>query len=101
MLRASRLYQLSLCLVCFAAGASSTWYITRVAFPTPVQQDAAAVPPPVRTVSWFAAHPSEMRQKFAACNDNPGGAMTDPECENALTAREHTGLADSFPEAPR
>ena len=76
MFRASRLSQVSLCLACFAAGAGSTWYITRVASPTPVRQEAAAVPHPVRTVSWFQAHPSELKQNLAACYDNPGGAVS-------------------------
>ena len=101
MFRASRLSQVSLCLACFAAGAGSTWYITRVASPTPVRQEAAAAPHPVRTVSWFQAHPSEMRQKFAACNDNPGGAMADPECENAATAKEHIDFKEFLAGAPK
>jgi hypothetical protein len=44
---------------------------------------AEALARPVRSTSWFQAHQSEMMQKIATCNDNPGGARTDPECVNA------------------
>ena len=104
MFPAVQLSRVSLILACFAAGvgtgAGGTWFLTRPAFSPGPQQDAAVVPRPVRTVSWFEAHPSEMKQKYAACNDNPGGAMTDPECENALAANDHLGLAEILKGAP-
>jgi hypothetical protein len=40
-------------------------------------------PPPIRTVTWFKAHPAEMTAKLAACGDNPGVGRHDPECLNA------------------
>ncbi len=101
MFRASQLYHVPIYIACAAAGAGGTWYFTRVASPTPAQQSATAMPPPVRTVSWFEAHPSEMRQKFAACNDNPGGAMADPECVNASDANDHVSLSRMLRGAPK
>jgi hypothetical protein len=87
MFRASELYHIPIYLACVAAGAGGTWYLTKAPSPALTQQDAAAVPHSVRTVSWFNAHQPEMNQKLATCNDNPGGAMTDPECQNALDAK--------------
>ena len=52
----------------------------------PVVTEITPPPPPIRTVTWFKAHPDEITQKLAACNDNPGVAMHDPECFNASDA---------------
>lgn len=39
------------------------------------------------TVSWYLAHRAEMTAKLTACNDDPGHAAHDPNCENAHQAR--------------
>lgn len=36
-----------------------------------------------RTVTWFADHPTEMRQVLKFCRDNPGLAPRNPNCINA------------------
>jgi hypothetical protein len=87
MLRARELYHIPIYLACIAAGAGGTLFLTKAPSPGLTRQDAAEVSRPVRTVSWFKAHQPEMNQKLVACNDNPGGAMTDPECQNALDAK--------------
>lgn len=56
------------------------------ASPPSVAQAPVLTVAPVRTVAWFTAHPVEMRAKIAACNNNPGEAKRDPECENASDA---------------
>ena len=48
---------------------------------------AGAAAAPVRTVSWYRQHQADLKQKLAACNDNPGAAMTDVECQNAAEAK--------------
>jgi hypothetical protein len=101
MFRASQLYQVPIYLACIAAGAGGTWYLNRDTSPVPAPHDAAEVPHPARTVSWFEAHRAEMTQKMASCNDNPGGAMADPECENAATAKEHTDFKEFLAGAPK
>ena len=67
-------------------GATGAVYL-RPLQPTPPPVVATApVPAPIRAVTWFKAHPDEITQKLAACNDNPGVAMHDPECFNASDA---------------
>src|SRR4051812_24553282 len=39
------------------------------------------------TVSWYHAHPADTLGKLAACNNDPGYAKHDPNCENAHEAR--------------
>jgi hypothetical protein len=77
--------------VAFCAGATGygAGYFSRTAPST-----VAAVPPPERTVSWFIDHRPELAQKIATCKDNPGGALTDPECANAAEADGKIGLAE-------
>jgi hypothetical protein len=87
MPRVSGLYHIPIYLACVAAGAGGTLYLTKAAAPALTQQDGAAAPHPVRTVSWFKAHKTEARQKNAECDDNPGAAMRDAECINADQAR--------------
>ena len=101
MFRASELYHIPIYLACIAAGAGGTWYLTKAASPALTQQHVAPVSHPVRTVSWFESHQSEMNQKLDACNDNPGGAMTDPECQNALDAKSHIDTDRSLAGAPK
>jgi hypothetical protein len=69
-------YHVPIYIACIAAGASGMWYLTK-----------AAPPPPVHTVSWFRAHLAEAKKKNAECDNNPGGARTDPECINADQVR--------------
>ena len=67
-------------------GATGAVYL-RPLQPTPPPVVATApVPAPIRAVTWFKAHPDEITQKLAACNDNPGVGMHDPECFNAQEA---------------
>jgi hypothetical protein len=47
----------------------------------PASRAAAA-----RDVPYFLAHSEEMAAKIAACGDNPGGSLLDPECVNAKAA---------------
>ena len=55
----------------------------------------AAAAAPLRTVSWYRQHQSDLKQKLAACNDNPGAAMTDMECQNAAEAKSQIDM-DEF-----
>ena len=99
MFRASWLYHIPIYAAFFAAGAGSASYLTNP--PVPAQQGSEAAPHPVRTVSWYEAHRPEMNQKFASCNDNPGGALFDPECQNALDAKGHIGMAGFIKGPPK
>jgi len=101
MFRGIRLSHAPLYLLCFAAGAGSTWYLTRPTSQATRQQNAASAPQAVRPVSWFTSHRIELAQKIAACSDNPGGAMADPECENAATAKEHIDVQEFLAGAPK
>ena len=101
MFRASWLYHIPIYLACIAVGVGGTWYLTKGGSSPLTQQDAAAVPHPVRTVSWFEAHQPVMNQKLNACNDNPGGTMTDPECQNALDAKSRIDTDSSLAGAPK
>jgi type IV secretory pathway VirB4 component len=46
-------------------------------------------------VSWYLQHQSDLKQKLAACNGNPGAAMTDVECQNAAEAKSQIDM-DEF-----
>jgi hypothetical protein len=60
------------------------------------------VPPPsVHTVSWYQAHPDQIKVKLASCNDSPGTAMHDPECFNAASAKENTDIDRFIESAPK
>jgi hypothetical protein len=87
------------------AGAGGAIYLTRPLTATrPVGEARVAVvvtPRTVRTVSWFQAHQLEMTQKLGACKDNPGGGMLDPECQNALDAKEHVDTQNFLASAPK
>ena len=52
----------------------------------------AMLPPLVRTVDWYVAHPNDASAKVAACNNDPGNASSDAECLNAFTATEKIGF---------
>jgi hypothetical protein len=47
---------------------------------------------PARTVEWFVAHPDVAAGKVKLCNNDPGNAMSDPECQNAYNATEKIGF---------
>jgi hypothetical protein len=84
-------------------GATGAVYLRPV---QPTQQPPVAIAPPapiappvevvrtVRTVSWFKSHQAEMRSKVALCNDNPGVGHHDPECLNALEAKQHVEFSN-------
>jgi hypothetical protein len=90
--------------VCIATAGYGAWHFSRSAVPVgegggtrrvaDVRENPTfAVPPPsVRTVSWYMAHRPEMNAKVEACKDNPGGALSDPDCENAGQADLRIGL---------
>jgi hypothetical protein len=74
--------QLLIVAVAFCAGTAvgSTAYFIR---PAPSMVAAA---PTTHTVSWYLAHQDEWKRKYEACNNNPGAATTDPDCQNAIEA---------------
>jgi hypothetical protein len=47
-----------------------------------------------KTVSWFLAHPDERNRVHKLCMNNPGEAQHVPDCLNAATAIEQSGLND-------
>jgi len=51
-----------------------------------------------RSVSWYRAHPDEMRRDGAWCRDNPG--VHDPNCAAASEAKLQADF-DAFVKAPR
>jgi hypothetical protein len=94
---------LMVAVVCIATAGYGAWHFSRSAVPVDegggaphaaVRENSTFVVPPssVRTVSWYMAHRPEMNAKVAACKDNPGGALSDPECENAGQADLRIGL---------
>ena len=61
-----------------------------------------AVPAPsVRTVSWYQAHPDQIKATLAACDNSPATAMHDPECYNAASAKEHSDIDRFIESAPK
>jgi nitrate reductase alpha subunit len=64
-------------------------------------QTFSAPMPSVHTVSWYQAHPDQIKVKLAACNDSPGTAMHDPECYNAESAKEHGDIDRFIESAPK
>ncbi len=50
----------------------------------------------VHTVSWLIWHKKEARTTAVRCNDNPGMAMSDPECINVFTAERKVGALASM-----
>jgi hypothetical protein len=94
-----RLSVAALMVVSAGAGVTSAIYLRPL---QPTQQQAVAPPVlqppiqvrPVRTVTWFVEHRSELRSKLAQCNDNPGVGASDPECLNVETAKQKVDAAD-------
>lgn len=76
---------LSCALAGVAVGSGGTWYLTRTVATGRIAIGVTA--PSAHTVTWYEAHPTEIKAKLAACYDNPGGAIHDPECANADTAQ--------------
>jgi hypothetical protein len=75
----------------------------------PAQQQTATAPvapvpvpvvEPIRTVTWFKAHRSELDGKLALCGDNPGLGQHDPECANAGEAKDQNDIEDFVRSAP-
>jgi len=83
------------------AGVGGAFYLTRPLTATRPATAIVAIPRTVRTVSWFEAHQLEMTQKLSACNDNPGGGLLDPECQNASDAKEHLDVQRFLASAPK
>ena len=54
---------------------------------------------PVRTVSYFQAHPKEREALFKRCADDPGTLGKSPDCVNAERAEEIAGIG-SFSHLP-
>jgi len=52
----------------------------------------------LHSVSWYRAHPDEMRRDEAWCRDNPG--LRDPNCAAASEAKLQADF-DAFIKAPR
>lgn len=95
-----------------AIGAGGTLYYARHGAHPAVSSTAAsgdasnqllAVSPArsVHTVAWYEAHPDQIKEKLAACNNTPGTAMHDPECYNAGTAKENDDLDHFINSAPK
>lgn len=93
-----------------AGGALYYYYMTNGA--GPVASGAGALPhganqifvlppPSVHTVTWYQAHPAEIKVKLAACNNSPGTAMHDPECYNAESAKEGSDIDHFIESAPK
>lgn len=53
---------------------------------------AVVLPHQPRTVSYFLAHQDELKQRYAECRDNPGMAMSDADCVNAMEANTQASL---------
>jgi hypothetical protein len=94
--------------VAIAAG-GALYYARKGAVPTvngvaapPISANQTFVvpPPSMRTVSWYQAHPNQIKIKLAACNDSPGTAMHDPECFNAASAKENSDIDRFIESAP-
>jgi hypothetical protein len=64
-------------------------------------QSAAAPSLSVRTVAWYQAHPDQIKEKLAACSNDPGTAMHDPECNNAETAKHNNDIDHFIQSAPK
>jgi hypothetical protein len=61
----------------------------------------ASVIPQPHTVSWYVAHQDAMKGKLSACQEDPGSAIRDPECENASEAFDKVTLDRFIEGAPR
>ena len=68
--------------------------------PISANQTFVVPTPSVRTVSWYQAHPDQIKVKLAACNDSPGTAMHDPECYNVASAKENSDIDHFIESAP-
>jgi hypothetical protein len=86
-------------------GAAGVFYLR----PLLLSQQQATVAPatpvlvpaePIRTVTWFKAHRTELRGKLALCGDNPGLGRHDPECANATEAKSQVDIEDFVHSAP-
>jgi hypothetical protein len=96
-----RLACISLMLAGVIAVSGGTFHLGRPDTATRPAAAVVATPQTVRTVSWFEAHQLEMTKKLGDCNDNPGGGTLDPECQNALDAKEHVDIQRFLASAPK
>ncbi len=111
MIRMRILYLGLVCGLCVVIGAGVALYYARkgavpagngVAAPAISANQTFVVPPAsVHTVSWYQAHPDQIKVKLAACNDSPGTAMHDPECFNAASAKENSDINRFIESAPK
>jgi hypothetical protein len=76
--------------VCIGGAGYGARYFSRSA-----PGSVAAAATPEHTVSWYRQHQPDLKQKLATCNDNPGAAMTDVECQNAAEAKSQIDM-DEF-----
>jgi len=53
---------------------------------SPASPRSAVPPQSERTVMWYVGHPAELRAVMAACQNNPGAAKHNPDCENVVQA---------------
>ena len=54
----------------------------------------AAAAEQARTVSWYRQHQAVLKKELTACADNPGSAMTDPDCQNAAEAKSQLDIEE-------
>lgn len=104
-------YLVLACGLCVAIGVGGALYYARnaaspvsIGAPVPglgAKQTSVVSPPPVHTVSWYQAHPDQIKIKLATCNDNPGTAINDPECYSAASAKENNDINRFIESAPK
>ena len=76
--------------VCVGVTGYGAGYVSRS-----VHGTVAAAAASARSVWWYRQHQSDLKQKLAACNNNPGAAMADEECQNAAEAKSEIDM-DQF-----
>ncbi len=93
-------------LMALSAGLGATGAVYLRPLP-PTQQQTATAPAmpvpavgPIRTVTWFKSHRSELDGKLTVCRDNPGLGQHDPECANAGEAKDQNDIEDFVRSAP-
>jgi hypothetical protein len=104
-------YLVAACGVLAAVGAGGVFYYVKdsahppesgAAAPTPGAGQSFVVPSPSgHTVAWYQAHPDQIKEKLAACNNNPGTARQDPECSNAESAKDNNDIDSFINSAPK
>jgi hypothetical protein len=86
------------------AGSASAGSVGAVYFRLGPNVAIPSIPPAsetaVRTVGWFREHAAERNQLYAACMDNPGAGMIDPDCQNAIEAKRQNDIAEVLASMP-